>query len=81
MDLLFCRILPESIRWLYTKGRYDEVEAIFVKIARLNNTKEKLPNIIRNLQIQKNNGASVFANKLFDFTRVLFTDDSGIRMV
>ena len=37
--------MPESFRWLFTKGRYDDAEAVIDKVARINGNKK--PNITK----------------------------------
>ncbi|KAJ8029621.1 Organic cation transporter protein [Holothuria leucospilota] len=40
---LYVSILPESIRWLISKKKYEEAEKVILKAARINKTSHKLP--------------------------------------
>ncbi|XP_046670857.1 solute carrier family 22 member 21-like isoform X1 [Homalodisca vitripennis] len=46
-------LLPESVRWLYTRGRYDDIEIIFNKIAKINKTENSLQNVLTDLRTPK----------------------------
>ena len=54
-DNLKClyRVLPESPRWLLSKGREDQAMAIFTKIAKSNKTQMPSVNDVRNLLEEK----------------------------
>lgn len=50
------RLLPESIRWLHTKGKVEKVNEVFVKMAKMNKTEDKLQNVLNSLQAPESAG-------------------------
>ncbi|XP_070158321.1 organic cation/carnitine transporter 2 isoform X2 [Polyergus mexicanus] len=56
LAILLPLVIPESIRWLLSKGKDDEVERIYCKMARMNNlqvTNEAI-NIFKELNVAEN---------------------------
>ncbi|XP_054271337.1 solute carrier family 22 member 4-like [Macrosteles quadrilineatus] len=42
-------LLPESVRWLHTQDRIEDIEKIFGRMAKMNNTEDKLPSVLSQL--------------------------------
>lgn len=49
-SVFFCRVLPESPRWLLARGRFDEAEKILNTMARVNG-RSLPPNYIVDLKV------------------------------
>ncbi|XP_054273464.1 solute carrier family 22 member 4-like [Macrosteles quadrilineatus] len=43
-------LLPESVRWLHTQDRIEDIEKIFSRMAKMNNTEDKLPSVLSQLR-------------------------------
>ncbi|XP_054272511.1 organic cation/carnitine transporter 2-like [Macrosteles quadrilineatus] len=48
--VLILWFLPESVRWLHTQDRVDDIEKIFGRMAKMNNTEDKLPSVLSQLR-------------------------------
>ena len=53
-ETAFSRFVPESFRWLVTKGRYDDAEAVIDRVAKLNGyEKPDLTTIIKQAKLEE----------------------------
>lgn len=60
VNIIFCRLIPESPRWLLVKGRSQKAEEILQKTARLN--KAKLPhNLFEKHVLESNQTTPIWA--------------------